>query len=91
MIGSSTRKDEVLERLSNGIAQLTSSVAWRDWLAIQSRFHRYSFQQHPANPGSALFRITRCGLPYVATSGPSGPSRRASYLDPGAGHPTCCR
>jgi hypothetical protein len=28
MIGSSTRKDKALDRLTNGIAQLTSSDQW---------------------------------------------------------------
>jgi hypothetical protein len=43
MIGSSTRKDEALDRLSTGIAQLTSSDAWHAWLSVQARFHTYSF------------------------------------------------
>ncbi len=43
MTGSSPRKDEALERLTSGIAQLTSSEAWRSWLSVQARFHRYSF------------------------------------------------
>ena len=43
MIGNSSRKDETLERLTNGIAQLTSSDSWRAWLKAQARFHRYSF------------------------------------------------
>jgi hypothetical protein len=43
MIGNSSRKDETLERLTNGIAQLTSSNSWRAWLKAQARFHQYSF------------------------------------------------
>ena len=43
MIGSSTRKDEALDRLTRGIAQLTSSDAWHAWLHMQARFHHYSF------------------------------------------------
>jgi len=43
MTGSSTRKDEALDRLTSGIAQLTTSDAWRAWLGVQARFHRYSF------------------------------------------------
>ena len=43
MIGSSTRRDEALDRLSRGIAQLTSSDAWHAWLRMQARFHQYSF------------------------------------------------
>lgn len=37
------RKSEALKRLESGIARLTTSDAWQDWLAVQSRFHRYSF------------------------------------------------
>jgi N-terminal domain of anti-restriction factor ArdC len=43
MIGSSTRKDEALDRLSRGIAQLTSSDDWHAWLHLQARFYQYSF------------------------------------------------
>jgi len=43
MISNSSRKDETLERLTNGIAQLTSSETWPTWLRVQARFHRYSF------------------------------------------------
>ena len=43
MIGSSTRTDEALDRLSRGIAQLTSSDTWHAWLSMQARFHHYSF------------------------------------------------
>lgn len=37
------RKDEVLQTLTEGIARLASSDRWAEWLAVQSRFHRYSF------------------------------------------------
>ncbi len=43
MISNSSRKDETLERLTNGIAQLTSSETWTTWLRVQARFHQYSF------------------------------------------------
>ena len=43
MLSRHTRKDDALDRLSDGIAQLTSSDAWRAWLRVQARFHRYSF------------------------------------------------
>jgi N-terminal domain of anti-restriction factor ArdC len=36
-------KQEILDRLTEGIAGLTQSGRWREWLAVQSRFHRYSF------------------------------------------------
>ena len=42
MIGSSTRRD-ALDRLRSGIAQLTSSDAWRAWLCVQARFQSYPF------------------------------------------------
>ncbi|MHB8438505.1 MAG: ArdC-like ssDNA-binding domain-containing protein [Acidimicrobiales bacterium] len=32
-----------MARLAEGIAELTNSNAWQDWLKVQSRFHRYSF------------------------------------------------
>src|ERR1700722_7767976 len=34
---------DLLVRLEEGIAHLTSSEAWLDYLVVQSRFHRYSF------------------------------------------------
>ncbi len=37
------RKDEVMTGLLAGIAELTSSDRWQDWLTVQSRFHRNSF------------------------------------------------
>lgn len=40
---TATTKTNILERLSEGIAQLTSSERWQDWLDMQSRFHQYSF------------------------------------------------
>jgi len=40
---TSSRKDEVLTSLTDGIAALTTSERWQDWLQAQSRFHRYSF------------------------------------------------
>ena len=43
MLINNSRKDETLERLTNGIAQLTSSEKWTTWLRVQARFHRYSF------------------------------------------------
>jgi hypothetical protein len=41
MLSRHTRKDDALDRLSEGIAQLTSSEAWRAWLRAQARFHGY--------------------------------------------------
>ena len=38
-----TRKTDILDRLTEGITQLTSSERWQDWLDMQSRFHHYSF------------------------------------------------
>ena len=38
-----TTKADILERLTEGITNLTSSDRWQDWLDMQSRFHHYSF------------------------------------------------
>ena len=35
-------REDVLERLEQGIAQLTTSEAWIDYLHVQARFYRYS-------------------------------------------------
>jgi len=43
MIVTSTRKDEALDRLTDGIAQLTSSDKWTAWLRVQACFRSYSF------------------------------------------------
>jgi antirestriction protein ArdC len=40
---TSTRKDEVLNDLVEGIRRLTTSERWQEWLKVQARFHRYSF------------------------------------------------
>jgi antirestriction protein ArdC len=37
-----TPKQDALERLQEGIAQLTTSQAWTSYLKVQSRFYRYS-------------------------------------------------
>jgi antirestriction protein ArdC len=37
------RKQELLTTLTDGIAALTESQRWQDWLTAQSRFHKYSF------------------------------------------------
>lgn len=42
-MADSTRRDTVLAQLTEGVAALTSSDAWRRWLDVQSRFHHYSF------------------------------------------------
>jgi antirestriction protein ArdC len=36
-------RPDLLTQLEEGIARLTSSAAWRDYLVFQSRFHRYSY------------------------------------------------
>ena len=38
-----TTKANILDRLTEGITQLTRSERWQDWLDMQSRFHHYSF------------------------------------------------
>ena len=42
MNASITRTD-LLATLADGVAGLTSSTAWRAWLDVQRRFHRYSW------------------------------------------------
>lgn len=42
-MATNNRSDELLNRLTTGITQLTNSDRWRDWLTVQSRFHKYSF------------------------------------------------
>ncbi len=42
-MGENSRKDEVISRLTDGIARLTTSERWHDWLKVQSQFHQYSF------------------------------------------------
>jgi antirestriction protein ArdC len=38
-----TTKANILDQLTEGITQLTSSQRWQDWLDMQSKFHHYSF------------------------------------------------
>jgi len=38
-----THRTDVLDKLTEGIAELTNSERWQDWLDVQSRFHHYSF------------------------------------------------
>jgi antirestriction protein ArdC len=42
MDASNTRTD-LLATLADGVAGLTTSTAWRAWLDVQRRFHRYSW------------------------------------------------
>jgi antirestriction protein ArdC len=39
----STTAAELLATLADGVADLTNSTAWRAWLDVQRRFHRYSW------------------------------------------------
>src|SRR5579872_1866600 len=40
---ASNQKSDVLERLREGIINLTNSHAWTSWLDVQRRFHSYSW------------------------------------------------
>lgn len=51
---------EILDRLTEGIAKLTTSRAWREWLDVQRRFHRYSFGN------TILIHLQRPNASYVA-------------------------
>lgn len=42
-VSSAVSRDDVLDRLAEGIRQLITSEAWTSWLQVQSRFHAYSF------------------------------------------------
>lgn len=55
-MASSPGRDEIVESLEAGIAELVDSDAWRDWLDVQSRFHSYSF-------GNCL--LIRCQRPHA--------------------------
>lgn len=39
----SAKRDDLLAELATGIAELTTSERWQEYLDVQSRFHRYSF------------------------------------------------
>ncbi len=41
--GRNSKRDRLLEELTTGIAELTTSERWQHFLDVQSRFHRYSF------------------------------------------------
>jgi len=56
----SARRDEVLARLDEGIAGLTESSRWSEWLRVQARFHRYSFSN------TLLIQLQRPGSTRVA-------------------------
>ena len=42
MVKTSDHSD-LVDKLANGIANLTNSASWQDYLRAQSRFHDYSF------------------------------------------------
>jgi antirestriction protein ArdC len=42
-MSETNRRSEIIQKLSDGIARLTTSETWQHWLEVQSRFHRYSF------------------------------------------------
>jgi hypothetical protein len=47
MADTTDRKAEVLAGLTDGIARLTTSSAWLDWLTFSSRFHPRRQQRPP--------------------------------------------
>lgn len=53
-MSGTTHRDDVLTSLTDGIAALTTSHRWQEWLTAQSRFHHYSFNNviliHRQNP-----------------------------------------
>ena len=40
---TTSKTDELLQRLAEGVEKLTSSEEWLRYLDVQRRFHRYSF------------------------------------------------
>jgi antirestriction protein ArdC len=48
-----TTATELLATLADGVAELTNSTAWRAWLDVQRRFHRYSW-------GNTLLIAAQC-------------------------------
>ena len=48
-----TTATELLATLAGGVAELTNSTAWRAWLDVQRRFHRYSW-------GNTLLIAAQC-------------------------------
>ncbi len=59
-MSGSSRTHEILDTLSAGIAQLTSSDRWHTWLTVQSRFHTYSANRE-------LQSLTDRGSPHVGS------------------------
>ena len=57
---ATTTRDDVLARLDEGIAALTSSERWTAWLRVQARFHHYSFSN------TLLIELQRPGSTRVA-------------------------
>lgn len=42
-MANTPNRDEIVESLKAGVAELADSCAWRRWLDVQGRFHHYSF------------------------------------------------
>ncbi len=42
-MAGNAKRDEIMNRLVEGVRELTSSDRWQEWLKAQSRFHHYSF------------------------------------------------
>lgn len=57
---STSKRDELLDELTTGIAELTTSDRWERFLDVQSRFHRYSFLN------TLAIQLQRCDATQVA-------------------------
>ena len=75
-----TNKTNILDRLTEGIAQLASSERWQDWLNMQSKFHRYSFNNTLLIMGSARSHPSR-RIQRLAQVGSLRPQGRERHLD----------
>ena len=64
---------ELIEKLAEGIGNLTSSEEWQHYLDFQSKFHRYSFNivlliAAPMRAGSAVSAATVRTVPEIMTA-----------------------
>ena len=69
---------ELLEALSEGVAALTTSERWTQYLDVQSRFPRYSSNNVLLIQAPEARRDTRRGLPSLAGAWSSGAGKESA-------------
>ena len=79
-----TDKTNILDRLVEGITQLTSSERWQEWLTMQSRFHCYSFNNTLLILASEAGSNSGRRVQRLAQARPLRPQGREGHLDPGS-------